>query len=392
MKKQKHLSNRSFILGAVSLIVLGSFFPERTLAATAKVTAPAQSVQQVATVNAKPVRNPFKTPAVLASQPADAPLASAPPVVQPLTATLSSIAVIPLSYVQAADIAQALSSLFGKERFGIDKATNSLLFKGTPAEENCLRQAVQQLDKATRQVTLEAKIIALSREHSSDLGINWSWDRIPRRGSTTDNTDDDNADTDDNYDGNFKFWHGYSFRFSATLNALIANGKAKILATPRIITIPGKEASIFIGDHIPVQTEKYSSSGNYTTTEYVDAGIKLQYTPIVSTDGSLVTAQVHTEVSTPTLISQLKNYRITSRTADTNVRMHSGETLVIGGLISDEEQRTLQKVPLLSNIPLLGELFKNRSKRHVKTEVLMLLTPHVTEAGSSPAIYKQHNE
>ena len=136
-----------------------------------------------------------------------------------------------------------------------------------------------------------------------------------------------------------------------------------------------------------MQTEKHNSTGSYTTTEYLDAGIKLTYTPIVSGDGKMVTATVHTEVSTPTLVSEMKNYRITSRTADTNVRMLTGETLVIGGLINEEEQKSIQKVPLLSNIPLFGELFKNRTRRKAKTEVIMILTPHITEAGKSPAIY-----
>ena len=104
----------------------------------------------------------------------------------------------------------------------------------------------------------------------------------------------------------------------------------------------------------------------------------------------MVTASVHTEVSTPSLVSEMKNYRITSRTADTNVRMLNGETLVIGGLINEEEMKSLQKVPLLCNIPIFGELFKNRSKRKAKTEVIMFLTPHITEAGKSPAIYS-HN-
>ena len=162
--------------------------------------------------------------------------------------------------------------------------------------------------------------------------------------------------------------------------------EAKILATPRIITIPGREASIFIGDHIPVTTEKIENSVTTNTTDYVDAGIKLQYTPIVSSDG-MITSVVHTEVSTPTLISELKNYKITSRTADTTVRMRDGETLVIGGLINEEEQKRLQKVPFLSNIPLLGELFKNRTTSKTKTEVIMILTPHLTNPGESPAIY-----
>ena len=67
--------------------------------------------------------------------------------------------------------------------------------------------------------------------------------------------------------------------------------------------------------------------------------------------------------------------------------MRNGETLVIGGLINEEEQKRLQKVPFLSNIPLLGELFKNRTTSKTKTEVLMILTPHLTDAGESPAIY-----
>ncbi len=290
-----------------------------------------------------------------------------------------------LSYAKAEDIRSSLKNIFGENKLSIDPISNALLLYGTKHEENALRKVLQELDIATKQVTLEAKIIAINKEDSKNLGINWGWDKIPQSSETSSTNDDD--DNPNEYGGNFKFWRGYSFKFNATLNALFAKGKAKILATPSIITIPGREASIFIGDHIPVQTEKHNSTGSYTTTEYLDAGIKLTYTPIVSTDGNMVTATVHTEVSTPTLVSEMKNYRITSRTADTNVRMLNGETLVIGGLINEEEQRNFQKVPLLSNIPILGELFKNRSKRKSKVEVIMLLTPHITEAGTSPSIY-----
>lgn len=294
------------------------------------------------------------------------------------------LACYPLSYARAKDVQEALAPHFGS-KLSLDNITNSLILLGDEPCHARLKQLLPKLDIPTRQVTLEAKIIAVSREDSKNLGVRWDWDTIPQRKQETNDSNSESS----NYDGSFKFWRGFAFRFNATLNALISNGKARILATPRIITIPGKEASIFIGDHIPVQTEKHDSSGSYTATEYLDAGIKLQYAPIISEDGKMVTASVHTEVSTPVLISELKNYRITSRTADTNVRMYSGETLVIGGLISEEQQRTMQKVPFLSKIPLLGELFKNRSRSHSKTEVLLLLTPHITEAGSSPAIYNE---
>lgn len=318
-----------------------------------------------------------------------APSAAAPALPLMPTETFATYA---LSYAQAKDVYETLNALY-PGKLAQDAVTNSIIFCGTPAAHAQLQALLKQLDSATQQVTLEAKIIAVSRENSKDLGVNWEWNTIPQRSERSDSSkksgNNDNSDNSDSYGGNFKFWHGYAFRFHATLNALITSGKAKILATPRIITIPGREASIFIGDHIPVQTEKHDSSGTYTATEYLDAGIKLAYCPIISADGKMVTAKVHTEVSTPSLVSELKNYRITSRTADTNVRMYSGETLIIGGLISDEQQESLRRVPFLGDIPLLGELFKSRSKKSSTTEVMLLLTPHITQAGKSPAIYKE---
>jgi type II secretory pathway component GspD/PulD (secretin) len=232
---------------------------------------------------------------------------------------------------------------------------------------------------------LEAKIISINKEDAKELGVTWNW-------NTLYNPDDTNGTEPDNiYYGTIKYGNGYNFRFGPTLNALFSAGKAKILATPSVVTIPGKQASIFIGDHIPVLTEKITNGETTTTTEYVDAGIKLSYTPIVSDDG-LITSVVHTEVSTPILISELKNYKITSRSADTNVRMRNGETLVIGGLINDEETRTVKKVPILSNIPIIGELFKDRIHNKTKTEVLMLLTPYLSNAGESPAIYNNRGK
>ena len=283
---------------------------------------------------------------------------------------------LPLSYAKAEEAKKTLQGLVAG-RLAADAATNSLLFCGTQAEMAKLRQAAAQLDVATRQVTLEAKLVAVSCEDAKAAGMSWLWDDIPQRG-----------DSDDTYGGNFKFWHGYAFRFRATLNALLAQGRARVMAMPRLVTLPGREASIFIGDHIPVQTEKHDSGGTYTSTEYLDAGIKLRYTPVISRDGGMVTAAVHTEVSTPSLVSEIKNYKITSRAADTYVRMQSGETLVIGGLLGDEEQSSLQKVPVLGDLPLLGALFRSSRRQKTKTEVLMLLTPYVTEAGASPAIYR----
>ena len=313
-----------------------------------------------------------------------------------ITKYYGDVAVFKINYAKADDVKTILKDIVKGEGAGlsVDPITNSIVFTGTRADEQKVRDTLALVDIPTKQVTLEAKIIALSNEDSKNLGMFWEWDVLPQAssssssGSSSSSTSSTSSSSgsDSTYGGVIHLGHGYKSSFQATLNALFTTGKAKILATPRIITIPGKEASIFIGDHIPVLTEKRDNGETTTSTEYVDAGIKLSYTPVVSND-DYITAVVHTEVSTPTLISELKNYKITSRTADTNVRMRNGETLIIGGLINEEEQETLRKVPFLSNLPILGELFKDRTKTKNKTEVMMILTPHITDAGESPAIY-----
>ena len=298
----------------------------------------------------------------------------------------------PLNFTKAEDIQKSLSAILNSGKLAADPGSNSLLFNGSPAEARKIKEALHILDTATQQVTLEAKILSIEKSEEKNLGLQWNWDTLPQYitngKSSNAKSDAGNTGSDSSHQGHLRLWNQShaSFCYTATLNALITSGKAKVLATPSLITIPGKEASIFIGSHIPVVTEKHNNGESTYSTEYVDAGIKLTYTPVVSRDG-YITSTVHTEVSTPTLISELKNYRIISRTADTNVRMRNGETLVIGGLISEEEQKQLQQIPFLSKIPLLGALFRNHYNSKSKTEVIMLLTPHLSEPGKSPAIY-----
>ena len=274
-----------------------------------------------------------------------------------------------LEYIPAKETSETLKPLFSSPLVW-DQGANAILFHGHPLEAQKLQETLKTLDRPSRQITLEARILSLGESASQELGLQWDWSSLP----------DPKDHSHGTWGGTIHLGHGHQAGFHAKLNALCQEGKAKVLATPRIITLPGREASIFIGDHIPVVTEKVTNSTTTSTTEYVDAGIRLSYTPYLSQDG-LITARVHTEVSTPTLIAELKNYRITSRTADTHVRLRERETLVIGGLISEQEQSRLEAIPLLSKLPLLGELFKFRSKSRNKTEVCMFLTPYLSDPG-----------
>jgi len=284
-----------------------------------------------------------------------------------------------LSYLPVVEAKEALQQLCPNSKLAVESLSNTIFLLGSVEDEASIKKVLATIDRPTSQITLAAKVISLNNEASKALGVSWKWEPIPQY-----NSNDSSSTTTS---GNFKFYRANSLRFGATLNALIAKGKAKIIASPHIITLPGKQGRIFIGDHIPYQVEKHDSSGNYSTTEYIDAGISLKYTPILDSSEKMITASVETEVSTPSLVSELKNYKVTSRKIATTVRMHSEETLAIGGLITEEEQRILQKVPFFGDIPLLGNLFKNRTHATNKTEILLLLTPQVSPAGKSPAIY-----
>ena len=168
----------------------------------------------------------------------------------------------------------------------------------------------------------------------------------------------------------------FEFYYEARLNALVTDGKAKILARPNITTMQGREAVIVIGGEVPVPTETTTNDVTRTTYDYHQTGIILRCTPRVNANGE-ITASVETEVSTPYYVDTMKAYRFQDRRAVTHVRLADGETMVIGGLIGSEESRYMQKIPFLSDIPILGMFFKNVSHSHEESEVMIFLTAHV---------------
>ncbi|GMA99452.1 secretin N-terminal domain-containing protein [Pelosinus sp. IPA-1] len=301
-----------------------------------------------------------------------------------------------LHYIRAVDIKKSLEPIMGslKLKAEIDEVSNSLLVSGSPTGCARIKTLLADLDTPQQQVTLEAKVVAINKAKTKDLGIDWSWDVTPQypEVETTDEVRDSNGNvttpakttiTRTAHKGTIRFGSSpvgvpYEFYYQAKINALVSNGNAKILASPKVTTINGKEARILIGDHIPVLTEKTENGKTTTTVEYVDAGIKLTYTPTITAEGT-VTAKVRTEVSTPTLVSDIKNYRITTREAETTVCMNDGETMVIGGLIGSEESKTNNNVPFLSELPLIGTLFKSVHNSKAETEVIIFLTAHTTK-------------
>lgn len=257
----------------------------------------------------------------------------------------------------------------------------SVVLYGTPAEADATRQLLRELDVPARQVALEAKVISLTNDASRELGVTWDWSPLPQYEGTR-TYKDDSAIPGIVQFGRGPEGHPFEWYYEAQLHALEQAGKAKVLSRPNITTLTGREAVIEIGNEVPVPEVETTSRSTTTSFTYHKAGIILRYTPYVSNDGR-ITAIVHTEVSSPVYVEDLKAYRFNKRSADTSVRLKDGETMVIGGLIGSEEAKSYRKIPLLGDIPVLGAFFKNVQKSKQSSEIMIFLTARILPSDDS---------
>lgn len=287
----------------------------------------------------------------------------------------------------------------------IDESENTISFYGTLRQYEQIKNFLQEQDKPQKQVSLEAKVTAIQKDAAKNLGVSWEWSKLPQSPEheitydtvkhtviNEDGTKEEITDylpvdevtrkwnDDENIPGVIRFGKGvdgypYEFYYAAKIDALISDGKANILARPNITTIQGKEAVINIGSEVPVPTVSTTNSTTTTSIKYREAGIILKCTPRVNEDG-IITVKVHTEVSSPMYVEDMKAYRFQKRSADTIVRLKDGQTMVIGGLIGSDEAKQMSKVPFLGDIPILGNLFKHIQKSKSDTEVMIFLTAH----------------
>lgn len=285
----------------------------------------------------------------------------------------------------------------------IDESENTISFYGTLKQYEQIKNFLQEQDKPQKQVSLEAKVTAIQKDAAKDLGVSWKWSKLPQSPEheitydtvkhtviNEDGTKEEITDylpvdevtrkwnDDENIPGVIRFGKGvdgypYEFYYAAKIDALISDGKANILARPNITTIQGKEAVINIGSEVPVPTVSTTNSTTTTSIKYREAGIILKCTPRVNEDG-IITVKVHTEVSSPMYVEDMKAYRFQKRSADTIVRLKDGQTMVIGGLIGSDEAKQMSKIPFLGDIPILGNLFKHIQKSKSDTEVMIFLT------------------
>ncbi|MFN4032767.1 MAG: secretin and TonB N-terminal domain-containing protein [Fimbriimonadales bacterium] len=274
---------------------------------------------------------------------------------------------------------------------------NTLVLVGTAREVLRALEILRKVDVKQPQVIIETRVMDVSEGSLKSLGLSWN---ILQSGSV--NTLDRGANRLPLPDGstNTPNQQGFGFNrdgqlgldftivkkpidFSVTLNALAEDRRNRLLANPRIATLDGRPATIFIGDEVNyVKLIQQTPQGANVQTDSVQAGIILRVLPRVHEDNS-ITLHIQPEVSVITGFLEVPGGgrlpQLARRNADTTIRVANGETVVIGGLIRESDIKTIQKVPLLGDLPFLGYFFRRTTSTRDKSEIMITLTVRVME-------------
>jgi general secretion pathway protein D len=274
----------------------------------------------------------------------------------------------------------------GKVTITPDKASNSLVIMASPNDYTNLVQVIKKLDLRSKQVFVQVLIAEVSLDKSNEFGL--------QTGLIGGGSPNSNLTVAGMYDplgtlgtiGTILASGGTltpglvasPLNITAVLKALDKKGLLNILSTPNILTSDNKEAEINVGENVPFQgSATQSTYGTTQSVERKDIGINLKIKPQIS-EGDYIRMDINQEISA---VKDSKGEAVdlvtTKRSAKTSVVVKDKETVVIGGLIQDTEEDTVSKVPLLGDIPLLGWLFKTKSKVRKKTSLMILLTPHI---------------
>lgn len=279
----------------------------------------------------------------------------------------------------------------GKISITPDKATNSLVIMASPTDYQNLLQVIQKLDKRRRQVFVQAVVAEVSIDKLKDLGLQWGLFGAASDGKYVSVAG--TFDPQNTISQILTVLQGFStagitlptslgntpMNFAAVLKALFTNDATNVLSTPTILTSDNKEAEIFVGQNVPFITSSSVVTGGIAqqSVQRQDTGITLKITPQIS-EGEYVKLDLYQEISSVTPNKgQATDIVTNKRSAKTSVVVKDKDTVVIGGLIQDQDVETVNKIPLLGDIPVLGWLFKTTHKERTKTNLLIVLTPRI---------------
>lgn len=306
------------------------------------------------------------------------------------------------------------------------EGTNALIIAANPDVQRTLGELIRQLDTRPEQVLVEAIVVEIGNEAAKKLGVqflvggkdapfaatNYSnatpniltiagaigAEELTRttttvNGNTT--TTATNSALGDSLQeaaaasilsatggfGGFALDIGKNAIFGTIINAIAADTESNLLATPHIVTLNNQKAKFLVGQEVPVSTGEQLSANfenAFRTVQRQEVGIKLEVTPQVNAQGDvkLFLKQEVSSVAGP-VSSRSSDLILNKREFETTLTVGDGQLLAIGGLLNDDERRTIERIPLLSDIPIIGELFKSRSRSRSKTNLMVFIRPTI---------------
>lgn len=282
----------------------------------------------------------------------------------------------------------------GKVTITPDKASNSLVIMASPNDYSNLSQVIKKLDRRSKQVFVQVLIAEVSLNKSRALGMQSGviGGAVLNQYMTVAGMYDPLGTLTDFgkiLAAGGKMTPSLSaspVNVTAVLKALDENGLLNVLSTPNILTSDNKEAEINVGENVPFKgASTQSTFGTTESVERKDIGINLKIKPQIS-EGDYIRLDINQEISAVKGKGDAIDLITTKRAAKTSIVVKNKETVVIGGLIQDTEEENIQKTPFLGDIPGLGWLFKTKTKTRNKTNLMILLTPHIVKDAADLAV------
>jgi len=326
-----------------------------------------------------------------------------------------------ISYAKApviSDVLKKAGALSARGQINVDDRTNTLIMRDLPSFVDKAKALIAELDRATPQVEIEARIVVTSRNFTRDLGIQWGFnqEQSPRFGNTTSKafpnaiilngggvpstggiSASQGGQASDAGIGPAGPGRGYavnlpasgfnsglgismgnilgSFNLDLALTALERQGRGRLLSTPKVTTQNNQAAEIKQGVQIPIQTV----ANNTVTVQFKDAVLTLKVTPQI-TDAGTVILNLEVENNSADFGNLVNGIPpINTQSAKTIVLVKDGSTAVVGGIYQSNEQTSQQSTPFLSKLPVLGYLFRNRFVTSTNNELLLFITPRIVK-------------
>ncbi len=301
-----------------------------------------------------------------------------------------------LNNAKAKDAVNLLRSMLDTKKVYVNEVLNSITIRDTPEKIKLIGKVLAANDLKEAEVILDVEILEIDRNKSLQYGWNFQPGLTVGASIVPTGTTSTTAGTTASQGITLQEFRNLGAGNimltlpSVVLNLIKTDTDAQLLANPRVRVLNNKTAKLHIGDKIPVQTSTVQSTATVAVTstfEYKDVGIKLNIEPNIQLNNT-VTLKLNLEVSNLGNAIDFgngqKQYTFGTRNTDTTVNLRDGETVIIGGLINDQTRKSMNKIPLLGDLPVLGKLFSSTSDETVKTDILMSITPNIVRGLELP--------